>query len=85
MNLDLLPFAHQNLWLSRAGELVVRDAVVRALNVNDFAGGESFVWGQSVRSPNTGEVWHYLATRGNLSGEGTLHQMITSNERLHVL
>src|SRR5690606_31597144 len=63
----------QNLWLSRAGELVVRDAVERALDVDDFAVGSSFVWGKSVRSPNTGEVWHYLATRGNLSGEGTLH------------
>lgn len=71
--IDLIRFTHQNLWLSRAGELVVRDAVERALDVDDFANGSSFVWGQSVRSPNTGEVWHYLATRGNLSGEGTLH------------
>src|SRR5690606_25245070 len=62
-----------NLWLSRAGELVVRDAMLPALAVGDLVASSSFVAGFSRRSPNTGDVWHYLVTRHNTTGLGTLH------------
>jgi hypothetical protein len=69
MSLDGWSF--QDLELSRAGELVVR----RALLTERSGGSFTFLAGWSLRSQNTGEVTHYLVRRDTLGfGLLTLYQ-----------
>jgi hypothetical protein len=59
MSLDGWTF--QNLELSRAGELVVRRALLTELA--PVPSSSTFVAGWSLRSQNTGEVTHYVVSR----------------------
>lgn len=67
INLEQLDL--QNIWLSDAGELQVRPAMVSVLSPAD---GYRFQSGFSVKSPNTGEYFHYLFEQATSTMETTL-------------
>lgn len=59
---DIDPFelSHRNCQINVSGDLVVRDAFRSLLSAPS---GYEFVAGFSLKSPNTGDTWHYLFER----------------------